>query len=47
MRKREEGQKRALEQMRKMAGKYKDREPVTKSGYELLAEEIVGEALEQ
>ena len=44
----EEGQKRTLEQMRKMAGKYKDREPVTEVRKdEPLAEGIVGEALEQ
>ncbi len=44
----EEAQKRTLEQMRKMAGKYTDREPVAEVRKdEPLAEGIVGEALEE
>ncbi|KAF0567516.1 Translation initiation factor 2 [Psychrobacter nivimaris] len=44
----EEAQKRTLEQMRKMAGKYTDREPVTEVRKdEPLAEGLVGDALEE
>lgn len=44
----EEAQKRTLEQMRKMAGKYTDREPVTEVRRdEPLAEGLVGAALEE
>ncbi|WP_201534315.1 translation initiation factor IF-2 [Psychrobacter ciconiae] len=43
----EEAQKRTLEQMRKMAGKYTDREPVTEVRHEPLAEGLVGAALEE
>ena len=44
----EEAQKRTLEQMRKMAGKYTDREPVAEVRKdEPLAQGLVGEALEQ
>ncbi|GAA0323711.1 translation initiation factor IF-2 [Psychrobacter aestuarii] len=44
----EEAQKRTLEQMRKMAGKYTDREPTTEVRKdEPLAEGLVGEALEE
>ena len=44
----EEAQKRTLEQMRKMAGKYTDREPVTEVHKdEPLAEGLVGDALEE
>ncbi|MEH6767197.1 translation initiation factor IF-2 [Psychrobacter sp.] len=44
----EEAQKRTLEQVRKMAGKYTDREPVTEVRKdEPLAEGLVGDALEE
>ncbi|MGE6390283.1 translation initiation factor IF-2 [Psychrobacter pacificensis] len=44
----EEAQKRTLEQMRKMAGKYTDREPVAEVRKdEPLAEGLVGDALEE
>ncbi|MGE6244503.1 translation initiation factor IF-2 [Psychrobacter proteolyticus] len=44
----EEAQKRTLEQMRKMAGKYTDREPATEVRKdEPLAEGLVGDALEE
>ncbi|WP_299185869.1 translation initiation factor IF-2 [uncultured Psychrobacter sp.] len=44
----EEAQKRTLEQMRKMAGKYTDRDPVTEVRKdEPLAEGLVGDALEE
>ena len=44
----EEAQKRTLEQMRKMAGKYNDREPVAEVRKdEPLAEGLVGDALEE
>lgn len=44
----EEAQKRTLEQMRKMAGKYTDREPVSEVRKdEPLAEGLVGDALEE
>lgn len=44
----EEAQKRTLEQMRKMAGKYTDREPITEVRKdEPLAEGLVGDALEE
>ena len=44
----EEAQKRTLEQMRKMAGQYTDREPVTEVRKdEPLAEGLVGDALEE
>lgn len=43
----EEAQKRTLEQMRKMAGKYTDSEPVAEVRHEPLAEGLVGAALEE